>query len=80
MSSICSPAIAYLIISSIVLIACVSLYPLRYPLHYILIKALFIALWAWFLNDLCQNGYESVSWFLVIAPWILVAIVAIAKG
>jgi hypothetical protein len=75
MSSICSPAIAYLIISSIFLIASVS----SHPLHYILAKAFFMAVWAWFLNYLCQNGHGSVSWFLVILPWILlVAIFAIA--
>ena len=74
MESICSPAIAYLIISSIILIVSAS----SHSLLYILSKAFFMAVWAWFLSHLCKNGYGSVSWFLVIAPWILLAIFAIA--
>lgn len=33
-----------------------------------LIKFIYILLWTFILNELCRNGWKSVSWFLVILP------------
>jgi hypothetical protein len=34
-------------------------------------KGLYIALWTWFLDKLCRWGYKTISWVLVLAPFIM---------
>lgn len=38
------------------------------------IKILYVLLWTWLLNILCSNGYETVSWVLVLIPIVLMFI------
>ena len=40
-----------------------------------LFEILYIIFWTWLLNVLCKNGFKSVSWFLVLLPFILFAVV-----
>lgn len=68
MSSICAPAIVYLVIA---IIAIIGMITIKFQPVSILIKILFIALWTWFLNFLCSSGYTWISWFLVILPFIM---------
>jgi len=35
-------------------------------------KVIFILIWTWFLNFLCSKGYQSISWFLVLIPYIFI--------
>jgi uncharacterized membrane protein YpjA len=65
---ICVPAMLYLILSIIVLISmafqsCETLT--------LLFKVLFIGIWTWFLNFLCTEGYSTISWILVLLPFIM---------
>ena len=34
-------------------------------------KALYVVFWTWLLNKLCKMGFSSVSWFLVLFPFVL---------
>jgi len=34
-------------------------------------KVLYIVFFTYLLNVLCQNGYQSISWFLVLIPFLL---------
>lgn len=66
--SICVPAMLYLVLSFIALISmafksCGALC--------LLFKVIFIAIWTWFLNFLCTQGYTTISWILVLLPFIL---------
>ena len=66
--AICVPAMLYLILSVLALISmsfqsCGALC--------ILFKVLFIAIWTWFLNFLCKQGYTTISWILVLLPFII---------
>ena len=66
--AICVPAMLYLILSVIALISmafksCGALC--------LLFKVLFIAIWTWFLNFLCIQGYTTISWILVLLPFIM---------
>jgi hypothetical protein len=66
--AICVPAMLYLILSVIALISmafqsCGALC--------LLFNVLFIAIWTWFLNFLCREGYTIISWILVLLPFIL---------
>jgi hypothetical protein len=60
----CTPAIIYLVISAITILSAVG----TVSVFMILLKIIFVLLWAWFLNFLCDSGYSSVSWFLVFLP------------
>ena len=68
MTSICVPAIVYLVIS---IIAIIGMITVEFQPISILVKILFFALWTWFLNFLCLSGYEWISWFLVIIPFVI---------
>ena len=68
--AICAPAMVYLILSAITLIA-VSV--IKFSAMSILFKVIFIALWTFLLNFLCENGYAIISWILVILPIIFMA-------
>ena len=39
-----------------------------------IIKMLYVLFWTWILNLLCKNGYESISWFLVLLPYVVMFI------
>jgi len=65
---LCTPAFLYLVISLFaILIAIFN----KVHLVAILSKTLFIFFWIFLLNLLCKNGYKSISWFLVLLPYIL---------
>ena len=85
-SNLCAPALFYFVISAIALLMVIfqnignrnmlsiGNYNSRVP-HtglIIIIKLLSILFWTWILNLICKAGYKSVSWFLVLLPFILV--------
>jgi H+/Cl- antiporter ClcA len=47
----------------------------NFDLLSILVKVFFVAIWTWFLNFLCSQGYTVVSWFLVILPFIFFIVI-----
>jgi hypothetical protein len=66
--AICVPAMLYLVLSVIALISmafnnCMGMC--------LLFKVIFIAIWTWFLNFLCKQGYTTISWILVLLPFIM---------
>ena len=67
--SICPPALLYLILSifSILFAFSMNVVPML-----ILSKLFFALLWTWFLNFLCVKGYKTVSWILVLLPFIII--------
>lgn len=83
---LCTPAMVYLGISmfSIFLmflqnignrdVYCVGKYQCHSPfsLSFIfLVKVVYVVFWTWILNIICVSGYETISWFLVLIPFIL---------
>ena len=66
---ICDPALLYLIISifSILFAVLMNVVPIV-----IISKLVFSLLWTWFLNFLCVKGYKTVSWILVLMPFIII--------
>ena len=85
---LCTPAQVYLVISMITLIVialqnlgnpnsyCVGRYTCNVSSISILysLKILYVLFWTWILNIICKEGYTSVSWFLVILPFLLMFI------
>jgi hypothetical protein len=70
-SKLCTPAKIYFIIavisSVIALIGGVRLIPVA-------IKLVFAAIWTCVLGWLCKKGFTSISWFLVLLPYIIIVL------
>lgn len=85
LKKLCTPALVYFIISmvSIILILLQNMSGNgRYSIGKLscacgnvgllfLGKVLYVFFWTWVLNFICKKGYKSVSWFLVLFPFIL---------
>jgi hypothetical protein len=35
------------------------------------VKLIYILFWSWILNLICKDGHKTVSWFLVLLPFLL---------
>jgi hypothetical protein len=75
--SLCNPALLYLIIGIMVI---VSMIYSKTNMQTIAMKGFFIAIWTWFLNFLCSKGQEGIAWFLVILPFVVMALAIIAMS
>lgn len=85
---LCTPAFIYLAISvfSVLLVAlqnmgntnkyCLGSFSCNVSNTFVvfLIKAIYIIFWTFILNLLCKNGYVNLSWFLVLLPFVLFAL------
>ena len=71
LSDLCTPAQIYFVISLITLVLAVIK---QFKMSSILYKVVFMFAWTWFLNFLCSKGYKSVSWFLVLLPFVVMAL------
>ena len=71
LSELCTPAQIYFVISIITLVLAVIK---KFNISSILYKVVFMFAWTWFLNFLCSKGYKSVSWFLVLLPFVIMAL------
>jgi hypothetical protein len=88
--SLCSPARIYLGLSVLVLSLllvqnvfnanihelCVGSFKCKFP-HIILLfvsQIIYVGFWTWLLNFLCQKGLKTLSWFIIVIPFLLSAI------
>ena len=65
-SSLCTPAFIYFVISFIYLIIS-SLK--SFNIMSIIFNIVIIMVWSWILNFLCSNGFTIVSWVILILPF-----------
>jgi hypothetical protein len=85
LKELCSPAMLYFIIS-IIALASVLLQNLGNSSSYhvgsfscrvpstsavFIAKFIYILFWTYVLNLICKDGHTSLSWLLVLLPWIL---------
>jgi hypothetical protein len=82
---LCKPAMVYLAVSVVVLIAiayqnmglnnmyCMGSFSCYVPSTAAIIfsQGIYILFWTWILNLMCRTGYASISWFLVVFPLVL---------
>jgi hypothetical protein len=68
-SKFCTPSQLYLVIGAIGIIMG---FLNNYGVWTLLTQALFLVIWAWVLNWLCSKGFKSISWILVLLPYIMV--------
>jgi len=68
-SKLCTPARLYFAIAVFAsLIAILS----KVPIVAVFVKLIFAVIWTYILGWLCKKGYESLSWFLVLLPYIII--------
>ena len=68
----CTPAQLYLILATISL---VSEFLKDFRVSTLIVNAVFVLIYGWFLNFLCSKKLGFISWALVLAPFILFAAV-----
>ena len=69
---LCTPALVYLVLSVISIVAVAN----EASISSLFVNTLFVSLWTFLLNVLCQRGYTALSWVLVLLP-IIVLVVAV---
>lgn len=74
LEKICTPAKIYF---GIAVIATLFALSKGIPLGLILVKIFFAVIWTGILSWLCKKGYSSVSWFLVLFPYIVMLLAAL---
>lgn len=67
-SNLCTPALIYLIISSITLL---FIFMQQFTVLTIALKVSFVIVWTWLLNYICSKGYTGISWAMVLLPYIV---------
>jgi hypothetical protein len=67
-SDLCTPAALYLVLSAISIVIIILT---RFRFVSVLIKILFVLAWTWVLNFLCKKGFTTISWILVILPYLI---------
>ena len=85
LKELCTPAMLYFVISMIGLVIVlmqnlgntnsyhVGSFSCRVPNTAIvfIVKLIYILFWTYVLNLICKDGHTSISWLLVLLPWIL---------
>ena len=88
--ALCAPAQIYFLISMLSILALliqnygsprtytVGTYHVNLRHHnifYFVFKTLYVFGWTFILNKLCKSGYSSISWFLVILPYMIMFLI-----
>ena len=85
LKELCTPAMIYFVISVITLAMVlvqnlgnqnsynVGSFSCRVPNTALvfIIKLIYILFWTWILNLICKDGHTTISWLLVLLPWIM---------
>ena len=73
-SKLCTPAKVYFVIA---VIACIIALINGLGIFAVFMKLVFAFIWTYILFWLCKKGYQSVSWFLVLLPYIIILLTVI---
>jgi hypothetical protein len=82
---LCTPSYVYFIISMIMIVAmafqnygnateyCMGSYTCAVSSIFVIfmIKIMYVLLWTWILNLICDAGVPGLSWFLLLLPFLL---------
>lgn len=89
LSELCTPSLVYFVISLVGLAMAVvqnlgnknryslGSFSCQVPscMAIFIIKVVYVLFWTWILNLMCCDGHVEIAWFLVLLPFILLAIV-----
>ena len=73
---LCTPALVYLVLSAISFLATAR----HNSASTLFVNALFVLLWTFLLNVLCQRGFTALSWILVLLPIIVLVVMIFFIG
>jgi hypothetical protein len=73
-SKLCTPAKIYFVIA---VIACIFALFNGMGVVSVFVKLVFAFIWAFMLSWLCNKGYKSLSWFLVLLPYFIILLALI---
>jgi hypothetical protein len=71
-NKLCTPAKIYFALS---VVSCILMLFDKAHIIAIFSKLIFAFLWAFILGWLCSKGYSSLSWFLVLLPFVMILLV-----
>lgn len=71
-NSLCAPAKIYLVLSTVAIV--VGIFN-KFSFMAIMGKILFMLFWVFILNYLCMHGLKTLSWLLVLLPYIIMLFV-----
>jgi hypothetical protein len=89
LKELCTPALLYFVISIVCLTLVlfqnlgntnsynIGNFSCRVPNTALIfiIKFIYILFWSWVLNLICKDGHTTISWLLVLFPWILLFVI-----
>ena len=89
LKELCTPAVIYLALSIIGLIATIvqnignrntyilGSFSTRVPSTALvfIVKIIYILFWTWILNLICKDGHTEIAWVLVLIPFILLFVI-----
>ena len=83
--ALCTPAQIYFAISVVSILAllmqnlgdskryCIGKYSAKVPHHnmlFFVVKVVYVLVWTYLLQLLCNHGYKNVSWFILLLPFL----------
>ena len=71
---LCTPAKLYFALS---ILSCIIMLFNKNSIIAVFSKLIFAFLWAYILGWLCNKGYKTISWFLVLLPFIMIFLVSV---
>jgi hypothetical protein len=89
LSQLCTPSLVYFVISVIGLVMAIiqnlgnknrynlGSFSCQVPscMAVFIVKIVYVLFWTWVLNLMCRDGHDEIAWFLVLLPFILLAII-----
>uniref|UniRef100_A0A6C0I820 Transmembrane protein n=1 Tax=viral metagenome TaxID=1070528 RepID=A0A6C0I820_9ZZZZ len=89
LSQLCTPSLVYFVISFIGLAMAIvqnlgnknkyslGSFSCQVPscIAVFIVKIVYVLFWTWVLNLMCRDGHVEIAWFLVILPFILLAVI-----
>lgn len=74
--NLCTPALLYFILAVMsILLLIVN----KTTATIVMMKMVGVLLWTWILNFVCKKGFTTVSWVLVLSPYVII-LIALATG
>ncbi len=90
-SDYCTPALIYLGISFIAILLiviqnilnteenqlCIGVHKctMTHKIFVFIFKIVYMLFWAWLLNFLCKKGLKKLAWFILLIPFLLIAVI-----
>lgn len=91
LSQLCTPSLVYFVISVIGMVVaifqnmgnqnkyCLGSFACQVPstIAVFIVKFVYIFFWTWILNLMCNDGHQNIAWFLVLLPFIMLALIVV---